>query len=533
MNTGLIFTLITSFAILYIGIITTYHDKKSITNRLFAFISLVTVAWSLVNYFSLQPIILSELVWVRLVIFFAIPHVIFFYFFTKNFPEQNLNIKRSELYTISGVGILLMIASLTPLIFSNLRHIGERAIPIPGTLIPLLGIFIVSMLIASMVQIIKKYRHADNKEKIGWRSMLIGFIVSYVSLIFTNFVLVNTTGDTRFVLYAPLLMLPSILGTSYSIIKYQLLNVKAIATEIIVFILLSVTLVQAILSQTTSQFVFNIILFCVFLLIGIFLIKSVLVEVEQKEKLQILSDELARANEKLKDLDKLKTEFLSLASHQLRSPLTAIKGYTSMLLDGSFGKVNDNQKEAVDRVFQSSQHLTKVVEDLLNVTKIEQGGMKYEMTPFDFSQTVEDIAKDLSITANKKGLTLEYSDDKQKPYMVYGDMEKIRQVVLNLIDNSIKYTQQGSIKVWIERNTPKTVLCGITDTGMGITPETIATLFQKFNRGEGGKVNTGGSGLGLYLAKQIVEAHKGRVWVESPGIGRGSTFYIELSLNLS
>ncbi len=244
-----------------------------------------------------------------------------------------------------------------------------------------------------------------------------------------------------------------------------------------------------------------------------------------------LNDELGSANDKLKSLDKLKTEFLSLASHQLRSPLTAIIGYSSMLLDGSFGQVDDKQKEAIDRVFQSSRHLSKVVEDLLNVTKIEQGGMQYVIAPFDFEKPASDLAKDFSITAEKKGLKLAFEDDGKGPYMVNGDMEKIRQVVLNFIDNSIKYTKEGSIKVILSKDeAKKKIRLEIKDTGMGMTPEIKASLFQKFARGEGGKVNSSGSGLGLYLAKKIIEeGHHGTVGVDSGGPGLGSTFWMELS----
>lgn len=235
------------------------------------------------------------------------------------------------------------------------------------------------------------------------------------------------------------------------------------------------------------------------------------------------------ANEKLKSLDKLKTEFLSLAAHQLRSPLTAIRGYTSMLLEGSFGVVDEKQKEAINRVFESSTHLSKVVEDLLNVSKIEAGGMKYEMAPFDIEKAAHDLANDLSITAQKKGLTLGFTTDNKAPYTVNGDMEKIRQVILNIIDNSIKYTEKGGITVHVSKEpVHNTIRVAITDTGMGISAEEKEKLFQKFSRGAGGKTNTGGSGLGLYLAKQIAEAHGGRIWIDSPGEGKGSTFSIEL-----
>lgn len=241
-----------------------------------------------------------------------------------------------------------------------------------------------------------------------------------------------------------------------------------------------------------------------------------------------LYEKLASANEKLKSLDLLKTEFLSLASHQLRSPLTAITGYTSMLLDGSFGTVNEKQNEAIDRVYKSSRHLTNIVEDLLNVTKIEQGGMSYIMNPFDLTAVVQALVNDLSITAQKKGLQLTFNGESN--ILINADMEKLRQVVLNLIDNAIKYTEKGEIVVSLSKTPLDEILLSVKDSGAGVPADIIPTLFQKFSRGEGGRMNTGGSGLGLYLAKEIVEAHKGSIWLESKGRGQGSTFFIKLQL---
>ncbi|MFA6392493.1 MAG: HAMP domain-containing sensor histidine kinase [Candidatus Paceibacterota bacterium] len=250
--------------------------------------------------------------------------------------------------------------------------------------------------------------------------------------------------------------------------------------------------------------------------------------VNLNKEIERLNGELGDANEKLKGLDKLKTEFVSLASHQLRSPLTAIKGYASMLMDGDYGEMTKEAKEAIDRMYQSSKNLTIVVEDLLNVTKIESGGMKFEMAPFDLSIIVEDEVKDFSIATEKKGLKLNFEKDSDTSFMVNGDKEKIRQIIINFIDNSVKYTKEGSVNVSVKNQNNKVVFC-VKDTGMGMTEEVKDSLFQKFARGDGARMNTTGTGLGLYLAKQIVEAHKGRVWVESEGEGKGSAFFMELN----
>jgi signal transduction histidine kinase len=529
MTNELLFTLTTSFAIFYVGVVIFFHQRKSASNKLFLLISVITVFWSIANYLSLTLSGIEALFSARLVLFFAVPHVILFYLFAKNFPNEKLIISNKNIIIISVIGFVVMLLTLTPYVFEDIKLIGDSVAPIAGPLIPIIGLTFIGFLLMSVFTIIKKIIKAKGLERQSWSYMLFGFVLSYTLLIVTNFVLVNIFNQNSFLIYGPLFMVPSIVGTAYSILKYQLLNVKAIATEIIVFVLLVTSLLELLISTTGVEMIIRSIFFVVFLSVGILLIKSVLKEVDQRERLQILSDQLAVANEKLKSLDKLKTEFLSLASHQLRSPLTAIKGYTSMLLEGSFGEIGEKQKEAIDRVFQSSQHLTKVVEDLLNVSKIEQGGMQYVKVSFDLSLPAGELARDLSVTAEKRGLKMTFETDKREPYMVFGDMEKIRQVMLNFIDNSIKYTEKGSINVKMGKDMyGKRVTFSVTDTGMGMTPEIKETLFQKFNRGEGAKLNTSGSGLGLYLAKQIIEAHDGIVKVESLGPGKGSTFTLEL-----
>jgi len=339
----------------------------------------------------------------------------------------------------------------------------------------------------------------------------------------------EVTGVYEFNLWGPVGMLVFFVMLGYMIVKFHTFNIKLLSAQALIF-----SLVFLVLGILFVRDIENVRLITAFTLVlvtvaGNFLVKSVRKEVMQREQLQTLSEQLFEANDKLKGLDKLKTEFLSLASHQLRSPLTAIKGYTSMLMAGDFGDINPKQKETVGRVFESTNHLTKVVEDLLNVSKIEQGGMQYTMVPFDFEKAAKDLATDLSVTAKNKGLKLTFETDNKSSYTVKGDMEKIRQVILNLLDNSIKYTKEGSLTVKLSKDEKKNkILWSVADTGVGIPPEIKKTLFQKFARGEGAKMNTTGSGLGLYLAKTIIEGHKGRVWAESEGASKGSVFFVEL-----
>lgn len=316
---------------------------------------------------------------------------------------------------------------------------------------------------------------------------------------------------------------------AYMIIKFKTFNIKVIGTQVLVFIL--VFLVSSILFVKQIETVRVVVLFTIgfVALLGYILIKSVRREVEQKVRLQHLTEKLADANEKLKGLDKLKSEFISLASHQLRSPLTVIKGYASTLTDGIVGDLTDKQKEVVQHIYISAQGLASVVEDFLNVTKIEQGGMKYVFEPTDIRAIVNDLASDMRIPAVAKKLDFQTDIHTDGTFMVNADGTKMKQVFLNLIDNSIKYTKDGFVKVWLNQKDGNMTF-GVSDSGVGVSDETRAKLFQKFGRGEGAVMNGGGSGLGLYLAQEIVKAHGGEIKVDSEGLGHGSTFSVTLPL---
>ncbi|MFA6000142.1 MAG: ATP-binding protein [Candidatus Paceibacterota bacterium] len=520
MDIGFIFTLVVSFAILYIGVITTYHDKKSATNKLFAFISLATVAWSFVNYFSLEPIFLPEIVWARLVIFFAVPHVVLFYFFVRNFPQIQLSISKIELYGISLVSVGMMVLTVTPFVFSGLHFAENGSIPLPGALMPLFGIFIVVMLLASIAQIIRKYTKAEPKEKTSWRFMLMGFVISYTFLIITNFILVNTRGDTRFILYAPLFMLPSILGTAFSILRYKLLNVKTIATEILIFVILSITLVQITLSQTTLQFTFNSILFCAFLVTGIFLVRSVIREVEQREKLYQLNIDLAYSIQQRESL-------VHLVTHKVKGSFTRTKYIFACILDGTFGEINPEVRKYAEQGLDSDNMGIETVDLVLNAANLEKGLIKYNMQKIDFKDVVLKSIEDKKGSAEKKGLKIinNITDGK---YEINGDVFWLKEVCNNLIENSIKYTKEGEVRVGLENKGDK-ILFSVKDTGVGLTSEDKKVLFTEGGRGKDSvKVNVDSTGYGLYTVKLVVNEHKGRVWAESEGPGKGSQFYIEL-----
>jgi len=260
--------------------------------------------------------------------------------------------------------------------------------------------------------------------------------------------------------------------------------------------------------------------------------RSVKKEVRQREEIQSLASSLAQANERLKELDKLKSEFVSIASHQLRSPLTASRGYASMLLDGSYGKVTSEAEEALKRIEESAKNMAYSVEDYLNVSRIESGNMKYNYSDFNLRDETEHVCDDLRPQALRKGLVLLFRTDLKCQGVINADVGKTIQMVQNLINNSIKYTEKGSIRVLVRDDVVrKKIYIDIEDTGIGMNEDIKNRLFHKFERAKNANaVNTSGTGLGLYVAYQMALSMKGNITAHSEGEGKGSRFTIEFPL---
>jgi len=241
------------------------------------------------------------------------------------------------------------------------------------------------------------------------------------------------------------------------------------------------------------------------------------------------TEELKKAYEELKKLDIAKSEFISIASHQLRTPLSAIKGYLSMILEGSYGKLPEKIKKPMENVFASNERLIKLVNDILSVSKIEAGEMEMNFEREDPREIIKEVISELSIKAKEKNLYLNFEAKGEIPKVLI-DREKIRQVILNLVDNGIRYTQEGGVTIRLQIANGRLQIV-ISDTGEGLTKEEKEKLFERFSRGSAGtKFWTEGAGLGLYIAKKFVEMHNGKIWAESEGKGKGSTFYVELPI---
>lgn len=251
-----------------------------------------------------------------------------------------------------------------------------------------------------------------------------------------------------------------------------------------------------------------------------------------------LSLELAAANQKLQDADRLKNEFVATISHELRTPLNSIIGFTKLILNEIDGPVNDLQRTDLAAIYTSSQHLLRLVNDVLDFTKIAAGKMELHREMLDFSEiAVGVMAETLALLGDKDIELLEEIEDDLP--IVYADRVRIRQVILNLMSNAVKFTGKGSITLRAKRITEQVkvdgrrrsmpvILCSVIDTGIGIPEEDIPTVFEEFRQLDSSSARQAeGTGLGLPISRRLVEMHGGRLWVESK-VGMGSTFSFTL-----
>ncbi len=234
------------------------------------------------------------------------------------------------------------------------------------------------------------------------------------------------------------------------------------------------------------------------------------------------------------EVDRLKSEFVATVSHELRTPMTSIRGYVDVLLMGAAGAVNENQEHFLNIIKSNTERLNILVNDLLDVSRIESGRVTLSPQALDLREIAEDVIGDVLRRSQEenKPVALSLEAPKKLPH-VYGDIERVRQILGNLVDNAYHYTpENGTIIVQIHPNGGKEVQVDVKDNGIGIPLEDQARVFERFYRGEHPLVlSTPGTGLGLSIVKQIVEMHKGRIWMKSSGVpGDGSTFSFTLPI---
>jgi signal transduction histidine kinase len=235
------------------------------------------------------------------------------------------------------------------------------------------------------------------------------------------------------------------------------------------------------------------------------------------------ASELGRLNQQLAQTSKAKSEFLANMSHELRTPMNAILGFTEMVLDGLYGDVPTELKEPISDIQVNGRHLLRLINDVLDLSKIEAGRMQLALGEYSVREVVDIVYISLRSLAAEKGLEFVINVPEDLP-VAYGDNGRLTQCLMNLAGNAIKFTKQGRVEIGVELVNSE-LIYRVSDTGIGIPKEEIQNVFAEFRQIDATVTREfGGTGLGLSITKRFVEMHGGRIWVESE-IGRGCTFF--------
>ena len=503
------------------GYILITNSKKRIT-RYVAYFCFAVAVWSVPYFFwQIADTASSALFWSRSLMYGAIFTSISFFHMVLVFLE----IDKQRFYKF--VLVIFYSFSLFWVAITNTSwfivgvepRLWFRFWPIPGPLYAIfLLLFAIHVLYASAL-LFHKYRTSIGIIKKQTFFLMIGIFIAFVGGSTNYFLWYNVPiapwGNGLVTVYVVL--------TVYSIMKYGFLNFRVIAVEIFVGVILIIFFVETLFTNSTTEFLLRLIGLSLTALFGVVLVRSVRQEVERREEIAKLASSLERANLRLQELDRQKTEFLSIASHQLRTPLSIIKGYLELISDGAYGKVTKKMKGILGDMDESNERLVKLVDDFLDITRIEQGRTKFSFDTYDMNELVTSVVKELTNRAKDRKLKIVWKASKEKQD-IYMDDEKVRHVVFNYIDNAIKYTPKGNITVMLEPD-ERGLTLRVKDTGIGFGKEDEANFFQKFYRGKNVEgTNDNGTGLGIYVCRKFIETHGGHVWAKSKGTGRGSEF---------
>lgn len=237
------------------------------------------------------------------------------------------------------------------------------------------------------------------------------------------------------------------------------------------------------------------------------------------------------ANQKLKAMYEVQRDFTSTVSHELRTPLASIKTAIDLVIKKTLGKINPEQEEVLGRAKKNVDRLKRLIDDILDLTKMESGKLKMNFMKNDIHQAVRDVAEAQKDFAQSRGLYIKLALDNHVPFISF-DSDRIMQVLNNLVGNAIKFTKQGGITIkTTNKFEEEFILISVIDTGKGIAEENLTKLFHKFHQIESAAENEeGGTGLGLAISKEIINLHGGKIWVESK-LDKGTTFQFTIPIN--
>src|SRR3989344_6095224 len=523
---GLLAVIFTIFADLFIAFVVYRNNPKSASNKLLSILATLLMFWAVFNYLALLPRNESiRLLWVRSVMFITTPLGPLIFLLSSTIPGEKINVKRNLLIIMLTLNIAIALLSFTPYIFSGLVNSPDNDGGFklfPGPAIVLYAVNLIGFLTWGFIILFRRYRKSEGLLKRQLGIVIIGLFVSFSLMTLTNFIAVVVFKSIKLTFFGPIFTLIMIGFIAYAIVKHKLLNIKLLATQLFVGVILLILLAKIFTYVSIGELIVDMTIFVIVLIFSILLIKSITKEIEQKEK-------LAELNQRLKQLNAQKDEFISMAAHELSAPMTAIKGYVSMVMEGDTGDIPEKARGFLADANNITDRLVRLVNNMFNVSRIEEGRMVYQIEEENLSRVVTAVFNQFAPELERKGLKYDLEIPSELKDKVRVDPDRVQEVIGNLLSNAVKYTDKGFVKVKLVQPTSKTVRVEVSDSGSGISLVEQKKLFQKFYRVETNVGKTTGTGLGLYISRLLVEKFSGLIGIESQE-GKGSNFWFELPI---
>jgi len=505
-------------------------NRLSATNRIFALLSVATIGWLVANYItnhlpadgSYSDLILLVH---RSGIFFAAPMSSLFFLLAHTIPFERVQMKIWMLYSVIGATVLMMIVNISPLAFTGVEISASGSSPIPGPgLIPFSALSTIFSILA-IFYLVRKYIRLQTIEKYQVKLVLIGMFTMLGLIIATVLIPILVFNSVQFLVLTPIYTLIFLGMTAYAITKYQLFDIKVLVTQALTIVMVLVIFAKLFGEESLNAQIIDALLLAFMIVFGFFLVRSVKREVAQRHIIEQQAHELEEANRK-------QVSLIHFISHEVKGYLTKSEAGFASILEGDMGAVSETLKSMATAALADVRKGVATVMDILEASNLQKGTVAYKQERFDFAAAVGEVVGSLRSAAEARGLQLIYTKDITGPCIIEGDGEKLgHHVIRNLVDNAVKYTLKGAVTVALSRP-DHTLRFSVKDTGVGITPDDMKNLFKEGGKGKDStKVNVDSTGYGLYIAKQVVEAHGGKLRAESEGKDKGSTFIVELPIS--
>ena len=516
---------------LILGFFVFFNDRKKLPNKILFCLTLAFSSWVFLDsvFWASNRSDVIMFVWSLQILFEPLVYMAALYLLYVLVKKEDIPFNQKIIIALIYLPIIVFVPTRFSLSAFNTSTCLSKEGPVAIYYTYAAEILYALWLIGFAVKEIAKAKTKEFRQEI---IMLTGgIILLLVAFSFGN-IISSFTENWEFAQIG-LFAMPVFIGILvYGIVRFKTFNIKIIGAQALVVALVGLIGAQFFYIQNPTNKILNAVAMTISVVFGYLLVRSVKREVEQREKLEVLTAQLEDANEELKKLDAAKSEFISIASHQLRAPMTVIKGYVSLILEGSIGKIESATRDALGKVSVATEHLIQLISDLLDLSRIESGKIKYTFAENDLVKEVEEVVQSYSNSSRQKGLDFKFQNLVGEMLKFSFDKDKIHEVVVNLIDNAVKYSKKGGhIMVKLEKTGDK-ARYSVQDDGIGVKPEDRKKLFTKFARATNAQLaDPGGMGIGLYFVKRVVEDHKGAVGVQSEGEGKGSTFWVELPLH--